>query len=72
MLDMDFNIKIDKHGVRFEVKKINPNNFIIDKVFKKLDKRSKKKDSEKCVYNTSPSDKKEDKSSDYYTIEINV
>ena len=72
MLDMDFNIKIDKHGVRFEVKKINPNNFIIDKVFKKLDKRSKKKDSEKCVNNTSPSDKKEDKSSDYYTIEINV
>lgn len=65
MLDMDLNIKIDRNGVRFEVKKINPNNFVIDKVFRKLDKKSK---NEKCEKPNNGLIKP----SDCYTIEINV
>ena len=71
MLDIDFNVKIDKTGVKLEVKKINPNGFIIDKVFKKLDKKSKKKEVEKELPNVSEKDNN-DNTSDCYTIEINV
>lgn len=68
MLDMDLNIKIDRNGVRFEVKKINPNNFVIDKVFRKLDKKLKKSENEKCEKPNNGLMKP----SDCYTIEINV
>lgn len=71
MLDIDLNVKIDKTGVKLEVKKINPNGFIIDKVFKKLDKKSKKKEEEKELPAISEKNIA-DNTSDCYTIVINA
>ena len=44
-LDLDASLKIDENGVSVKVKGFNTNNFIIDKVFNKLNKKKKKEKS---------------------------
>lgn len=40
-LDIDATLSIDENGVKIQMKGFNTNNFIIDKVFNKLNKKKK-------------------------------
>ena len=45
--DKQASINIDKNGVSLTMKGFNKNDFVIDKVFQKLDKKMKKKKAKK-------------------------
>lgn len=67
-LSADINIDISEKGVKLTVKDVNVNSFVIDNVFKKLDKFRKKK-SKMLDKTTTVSDVNND---GYYTIDIKV
>lgn len=70
-ISADFNIDISEKGVKLTVKDVNVNSFVIDNVFKKLDKFRKKKDKNKlCSKNQVTSNS--ESNDGYYTIDIKV
>ena len=65
---VDFNVDISEKGVKLELKNVDVNNFTIDKIFKKIDKKVKKfKNSRKKT-----TEKLQSSEEGYYNIDIKV
>lgn len=67
-ISLDLSLGLNREGVKFAVKNVDINGFVIDKVFKKLNKKAKKKELENKQYKIVEESKPVDDG--LYTIEI--
>lgn len=71
-LNGEINLKFDERGLNLNVKNLNINNFCLDKVFKHIEKKHKKKLAKEAKTNKETTTPVVDPNEGYYVIEINV